>query len=420
MQWERTELKGRTAPCRVFEAVCSQPGAILLESQRPSFLERHSLVAWEPVSVFQGDLPNLGKKLFFHFLDTYSQDHLVCGYMGYETCQWIEKLPVPAQPKMPNPTIYLAAYDRFLMFDRVLKQWHCWHQNAPLSFPKGNFKRGRWTRGAMSGFDQDKTTYLKNVRQVLEYIKAGEIYQTNYTQRVHYTYDGGPYELYLRLKRIQPVSFGAFINLGDGGTVISGSPELFLRVTGRTALSKPMKGTRKRSRRDTTDRKLRKELKTSRKDLAENTMIVDVMRNDLGRCCEYGSISVPRPYVVEAYDTVYQMVSHVRGTIRSGFRPSDIVRAAFPPASITGAPKVRAMEVISELEPSQRGVYCGTIGYFFRDKIVMNVAIRTLELRDGTGVLGVGGGIVADSDPESEYAESILKAKASLMALGIG
>ena len=148
-------------------------------------------------------------------------------------------------------------------------------------------------------------------------------------------------------------------------------------------------------------------------------MIVDLMRNDLGRFCEFGSVKVPRLYVVEAYNTVYQMVSHVAGIPRSDVQISDMIRATFPPGSITGAPKKRAMEIIYELEPHQRGVYCGAIGYFFQDKMVLNVAIRTIELSNGQGVLGVGGGIVADSDPELEYEESIIKAKASMMALGI-
>jgi para-aminobenzoate synthetase component 1 len=167
------------------------------------------------------------------------------------------------------------------------------------------------------------------------------------------------------------------------------------------------------------DRRLRRQLKESEKDRAENTMIVDLMRNDLGRFCEFGSVEVPRLYVVEAYDTVYQMVSHVTGRVRNTTPMSEIIRASFPPGSITGAPKKRAMEIIYELEPHQRGVYCGVIGYFFQDKMRLNVAIRTLELWDGNGVLGVGGGIVADSDPELEYEESIIKAKASMMALGI-
>jgi para-aminobenzoate synthetase component 1 len=270
----------------------------------------------------------------------------------------------------------------------------------------------------MGGFNQTKATYLKIVERVLNHIKEGDVYQINYTQRVYFTPPGDLFGLYSRLKAIQPVSFAAFINLGKGA-IISGSPELFLRLRKNRILSKPMKGTRKRSTEPSLDRKLRQELKESEKDRAENVMIVDLMRNDIGRFCEYGSVQVPNLYVVEGYNTVYQMVSHVRGVPKAGSRLQDIIRATFPPGSITGAPKKRAMEIIYELEPHQRGVYCGAIGYFFGDEMVLNVAIRTLELWDGHGVMGIGGGIVADSDPEMEYEESILKAKASMMALGI-
>jgi para-aminobenzoate synthetase component 1 len=419
MKWEKTKLRGKESPCHVFRAVSRQPGAIFLETQKPSFTERYSLVACHPDKVFTGNLTDLSKDDFFRFLDAGLSDYFICGYIGYETCHWIEHLPRPGKKVIPNPDIYLAAYPAFFLYDHVLGNWYCWHKSAPLSLPTGRFKQNGWVRGALTGFDQTRDRYLRNVRRVLDYITAGDVYQINYTQRVHYAYGGDPFDLYLKLKKIQPVAYAAFIHLGNGRQVISGSPELFIRKKDNVIRSKPMKGTRKRSATPILDQKLRQELKKSRKDLAENAMIVDVMRNDLGRCCEYGSVRVPKPYVVEAYNTVYQMVSQVEGLVGKHARNSDIIQAAFPPASITGAPKVRAMEIISELEPTQRGVYCGTIGYFFQDKVVMNVAIRTLEFYNGKGMLGIGGGIVADSDPMLEYEESLLKAKAALTALGI-
>lgn len=416
---ERIQLGIDALPGQVFEELCHQPGAIFLESQRPSFTERYSFVAWQPEKVFRGDIVDLNRDDFFAFISNYSRDYLVAGYIGYEACQWIEELPLPGEKDRSTPDIYLAAYPRFLVFDHVLNTWYSWHKDRPPRLPTVCKTKGSHRPGKFTGFNQSKRAYLQNVRNVLDYIKAGDVYQINYTQRVHYTYRGNPWDLYLRLKQIQPVAYGAFINLGDG-LVISGSPELFLRLKNGRILTKPMKGTKRRSRRPGIDRRLREELKRSVKDRAENTMIVDLMRNDLGRFCDFGSVDVPKLYVVEAYNTVYQMVSHVIGTVDSQIHPSNIIRSAFPPGSVTGAPKKRVMEIIYELEPHQRGVYCGAIGCFFRDEMVLNVAIRTLELFDGEGVLGVGGGIVADSDPESEYEESILKAKASLMALGIG
>ena len=342
----------------------------------------------------------------------------MAGYMGYEACQWIEDLPVPAGKDTAGPDVFLAAYPSFLRFDHIGKTWVAWHKDRPTPLPTCDRKRLPGHSSRIIGFNQSRATYLENIERILDYIRAGDVYQINYTQRVYFTRLGDLFELYLRLKEVQPVAYAAFINLGKGA-IVSGSPELFLRCKQNKILSKPMKGTGKRAPQSGMDRRLRKELRDSEKDQAENVMIVDLMRNDIGRFCEYGSVEVPRLYVVEGYNTLYQMVSYVRGVRRAGTEFRDMIRATFPPGSITGAPKKRAMEIIYELEPHQRGVYCGTIGYFFRDEMVLNVAIRTLELWDGQGVLGIGGGIVADSEPEMEYKESIIKAKASMMALGI-
>jgi aminodeoxychorismate synthase component I len=415
---KKTGLNIEAHPCQVFRAVYHKPGAILLETQKPSFTNRYSFVAWEPEKILKGDVGSLNRNDFFSFLSSMTPHYFVAGYIGYEACQWIEDLPLPGTKDTPNPHIYLAAYPRFLAFDHIQKTWQCRHTGPPLFPPSSPLTKKRPRAGRITGFNQSKETYLENVRRVLNYIRAGDVYQINYTQRAYFTCPADPFDVYLRLRKIQPVSYAAFLNMGDG-LVISGSPELFLRLRNKVILSKPMKGTRKRSPTQRIDRRLRRELQTSKKDRAENTMIVDLMRNDLGRFCVYRSIAVPRPYVVEAYDTVYQMVSYVRGVPRSETSVSDIISATFPPGSITGAPKKRAMEIIYELEPHERGVYCGAMGYFFQHNIVLNVTIRTLELWAEEGVLGVGGGIVADSDPELEYEESIIKAKASMMALGI-
>lgn len=415
---EKTIVRIKADPCQVFGALYQEPGAIFLESQRPSFSERYSYIAWNPEKIFQGDITNLNRKDFFSFISSHIRDYFVAGYIGYEACRWIEDLPLPGGKDKPNPDIFLAAYPQFLVFDHICMTWSAWHKGTPPAPPKSCTKSGQGGPSKMLGFNQSKTTYLENIRRVLDHIRAGDVYQINYTQRAYLTCRQDLFSLYVRLKEIQPVSYAAFINLGRGA-VISGSPELFLRLRHDRVVSKPMKGTRKRSREAAVDRRLRRELRESQKDQAENVMIVDLMRNDLGRFCEYGSVKVPRLYVVEGYNTVYQMVSHVTGRVRNGTRISDMIRATFPPGSITGAPKKRAMEIIYQLEPHQRGVYCGAIGYFFQDRMTLNVAIRTLELWNGQGVLGVGGGIVADSDPELEYEESILKARASMMALGI-
>jgi para-aminobenzoate synthetase component 1 len=415
---EKMTLQIGEEPAEIFSALCHEPGAIFLETQKPSFSDRYSFIAWKPDRVFQGDVDELKRSELFRFISSYSRDYFVAGYMGYEACQWMEALPSPGGKDTGAPQIFMGAYSSFLRFDHLRKTWACWHKDSPPSLPASHRKKRRSSTSGMIGFNQDKKTYLRGVGRVLDHIRAGDVYQINYTQRVYFNPPGDLFELYLRLKEIQPVAYAAFVNLGKGA-IISGSPELFLRLKKGRILSKPMKGTRKRASLPGEDRRLRKELKASEKDQAENVMIVDLMRNDIGRFCRYGSVRVPRLYIVEGYNTVYQMVSHVQGIPAVGTGFHDVLRATFPPGSITGAPKKRAMEIIYELEPHQRGVYCGVMGYFFGNEMVLNVAIRTLELWDGHGVLGIGGGIVADSDPEMEYEESLIKAKATMMALGI-
>ncbi|UCD87203.1 MAG: anthranilate synthase component I family protein, partial [Desulfobacterales bacterium] len=310
-------------PCEVFSALYHEPGAIFLESQKPSFTERYSFIAWKPEKIFQGHITHLNKDDFFAFISSHSQDYFLAGYIGYEACQWIEDLPSPGARDKPNADIYIAAYPQCLVFDHIQKTWSSWHKDTPPALPESHRKRMQSGSSKMLGFNQSKATYLENVGRVLDHIRAGDVYQINYTQRVYFNCRQDLFDLYLRLKQIQPVSYAAFINLGKGA-VISGSPELFLRLQQDRVLSKPMKGTRKRSPQAGLDRRLRRELKQNEKDQAENVMIVDLMRNDLGRFCEYGSVKVPRLYVVEAYDTVYQMVSYVSGMIRNGTRVSDM------------------------------------------------------------------------------------------------
>nr|HID58128.1 aminodeoxychorismate synthase component I [Desulfobacterales bacterium] len=416
----KTEVKIDALPDHVFKTFCHLPGAILLDSQRVSFSDRYSFIAWEPQETIKGDVRSTRKEDLFSFIDLWPRDYFVAGYIGYEVCQWIETLPNPGPKDVFNPHFYLAAYPKILVFDNIRQTWYLWQrEDMPNRFRLTlNRKIRSGEKGRLIGANQSKKYYIDRIKNVLDYIAAGEVYQINYTQRFYFTYSGDPFGLYLQLKKVQPVSFGAFLNLGDG-YVVSGSPELFLRVKKGTVLTKPMKGTIKRSSKPTKDRRLRKRLKESIKDRAENVMIVDLMRNDLGRFCRFGSVEVPRLFVVEAYSTVYQMVSHVTGEVEKETTRSDIIRGVFPPGSITGAPKKRAMEIIYELEPNERGVYCGAIGYLWADQMVFNVAIRTVEIANGKGVLGVGGGIVADSRPELEYEESLLKARATFMALGI-
>ncbi len=267
--------------------------------------------------------------------------------------------------------------------------------------------------------------YLAAVDEIKERIAAGDIYQANLTQRFSCTLsaESRPEDVFLRLRRDHPASFAAFIRRRED-VVVSASPERFLRVKAqddqRSVEAWPIKGTRPRGCSREEDLKLRAELLTSEKDRAENIMIVDLLRNDLGRVCRYGSIEVAELCALEEHPTLFHLVSKVRGILRDEVTAGDLLRAAFPCGSITGAPKIRAMEIIAETETEPRGLSMGAIGYFsFDGSLDLNVAIRTMVIRDHVARFNVGGGIVADSCPSLEYEESLVKARALLGALGV-
>ncbi|HEY7515349.1 MAG TPA: anthranilate synthase component I family protein, partial [Vicinamibacteria bacterium] len=228
---------------------------------------------------------------------------------------------------------------------------------------------------------------------------------------------GDAWHAYLKLREINPAPFAAYLDLPDG-KVLCSSPELFLRVTEGRVVTKPIKGTRPRSSDPSRDRELADELRAATKDRAENVMIVDLLRNDLSRVCLDHSVQVPELCRIERYATVHHLVSTVVGRLRPGLGPVDLLRAAWPGGSITGAPKVRAMEVIAELEPTRRGVYTGSLGYFSAGGAMdTSIAIRTFVVRGRRACFQAGAGIVADSDPEREYDETLDKARGMVAAL---
>ena len=254
--------------------------------------------------------------------------------------------------------------------------------------------------------------YIAAVKRIKEYIVAGDIYQVNLTQRFTCGLKRHPWEMYRRLRRINAAPFSAYLNFGDGH-VCSSSPERFLKVEGNRVETRPIKGTRHRSSDPREDLRLQEELLASRKDRAELSMIVDLLRNDLGRVCEYGSVKVEEHAVLESYATVHHLVSTVTGTLHAGQDQADLLRATLPGGSITGAPKIRAMQIIDELEPTRRSVYTGSLGYFsFGGAVDTNIAIRTFIVKGGRGYFQVGGGIVADSSPQDEFEETLHKGKA--------
>jgi len=276
-------------------------------------------------------------------------------------------------------------------------------------------------RGAVSSFARE--SYCAAVRRVLQYIAAGDIYQANIAQRFTVPWELRPDVLYWRLRQQSPAEYGAYLGpglVGNKQALCSISPELFLRLHGDTVVSRPIKGTRPRGLNGgADDLAARRDLEGSAKERAELNMIVDLERNDLGRVCEYGSVRVVSPGEVEELPTLLHRVATVTGKLHAGYGAGELIRAAFPGGSVTGAPKIRAMEIIAELEPVPRGPYCGAIGWLGLDgDMELSIGIRT-ALYDGRASVAhyhAGSGIVADSDPQAEYDETLHKAAAFFRA----
>ena len=277
----------------------------------------------------------------------------------------------------------------------------------------------------LSNFTQEE--YLCAIATIKELIRNGDTYQTNLTQQFTVKMPDGlqAADIFFRIRRDHPAPFSAFFRR-KGSTVVSASPERFFRVDRNNLIfASPIKGTRPRGDTADEDAELRRDLLSSEKDRAENTMIVDLLRNDLGRVCEYGSVMVEKLCDIEEHPTLFHLVSTISGNLRENVQPSNILKALFPCGSITGAPKIRTMRIIDEIEPVPRGLSMGAIGYSISKNgfdgvepgIDTSVAIRTMVITDRTAVFNVGGGVVIDSDPQAEYDESLLKAKALLNAL---
>jgi para-aminobenzoate synthetase component I len=262
-------------------------------------------------------------------------------------------------------------------------------------------------------------TYLELIQKAKEHISRGDVFQLCLTNQIHIEHDANALRTFLTLREANPAPYGGYLKLG-GLEVVSCSPEQFLKIsaTGKVS-SKPIKGTRPRSADKSEDEAIANELANNEKERAENLMIVDLMRNDLGRFCEADSIVVDKLFEIESYATVHQLVSTVTGQLQAGQSAPSAIEAAFPAGSMTGAPKIRAVEILKELEAKPRGIYSGIFGYLgFDGSADFGMTIRTLIFEGNSATLGVGGGITIDSDPQSEFEETMLKSKALLRALG--
>jgi aminodeoxychorismate synthase component I len=267
--------------------------------------------------------------------------------------------------------------------------------------------------------NMSKEEYLNMVKLAKGFIESGDIYQVNLSQRFCSKFNTDPLKFFLDLYQIQPVPYGCYINFGEY-QLISGSMELFLKRKGDEIVTKPIKGTRKRGSSARSDGFLIHELARSDKERAENLMIVDLMRNDLSRICDVGTVNVRTLFKIESYSTLHQMVSEVGGNLRSYVGPKEIIEGTFPPGSVTGAPKKRTLEIIDLLEPHYRGPYCGVIGIFMPGgDLTLSVGIRIVVVQNDSATFWAGGGIVWDSEPEEEYEETLIKARAILSAMAV-
>ena len=316
------------------------------------------------------------------------------GYFGYDLKNEIERLPSRAVDDLGLPDCWFGFYENPVMFDQSV--------GARPALPL------RANIDASCSFTRD--SYRAAVLRAKEYIAAGDIYQVNLSQRFQCEIAASPPEVYLALRAANPAPYCAYLDIGDA-QILSSSPECFLKINDRHVVTRPIKGTRPRSADPA-------ELLASPKDNAELLMITDLERNDLGRVCEYGSVRVAELKRVETFATVHHLVATVEGTLRRDVSHVDCVRACFPGGSITGAPKIRAMQIIDEIEPHARGVYTGAIGYFGPNgESHFNIAIRTVVQQGTRLTFHAGGGIVADSEPDAEYDETLAKAQGIFNAL---
>ncbi|SHG96680.1 aminodeoxychorismate synthase component I [Tepidibacter thalassicus] len=358
------------------------------------------------------------------------------GYLSYDLCRYIEKIPKSAVDDVNIPDLYFGFYNWVIVvdhfenktyiaspgidineenkimeniIDRIQKSEEkgidaiCYEEKE---FPKVKLK---------SNFTKEK--YLESIEKVRSYIKSGDIYQANLTQRFYGKVNMTSFELYRDLRRFSPAPFGAFLNF-DEVNILSNSPERFIRIVDNIIETRPIKGTRPRGKTVQEDIKLKEELKNSEKDKAELLMIVDLERNDLGKVSKIGSVKVLELFKIEEYSNVHHLVSTIVGELKEDKDVVDVIKATFPGGSITGAPKIRSMEIIDEIEPTQRNVYTGSIGYIgFDGNLDLNIAIRSIVKKDDNIYFQVGGGITWDSNPEEEYEETIHKAKSIMKAI---
>lgn len=452
-----------------FGHLSKRPGFIFLDSGFPSIkLGRYDIISADPYlqMATYGDLTKCtqGTKEWsthdqpFEVLKRYLGEKIpiesdlpfvggALGYFSYDLGRRLEELPATAEADLNLPEMMIGLYDWAVIVDHQKQQsWLVGQGKESKTFDQWDDllaaviqQQPEQHREPTQPFqvvseitsNLSKEAYAKAFNRIKHYIHEGDCYQVNLAQRFSAEVTGDPWDAYIKLRKQNPAPFAAYMAT-ENGFVLSSSPERFLLINNSEVESKPIKGTRPRGADPESDKALAEELKNSKKDQAENVMIVDLLRNDIGKNCAIGSVSVPHLFAIESYKTVHHLVSTVKGKLAEDKHELDLIEGAFPGGSITGAPKLRSMEIIEELEPHRRSVYCGSIGYIsFDGKTDTNIAIRTMVWnqysQDGQGgqdkskadkiYVWAGGGIVLDSEMEAEYQETYDKAQAMLEVL---
>jgi para-aminobenzoate synthetase component I len=467
------ELTPVPAPVETAARFLGQPYLLFLDSAAdPARLGRYSFLTAAPATVLASRGRGSGPNALVQLRDLLAPHQTepvaslppfqggLAGFLGYDFGAVLERLPAPRYDDLALPDCAFGLYDWVIAWDH--QRHAAWIISTGLP-AQGAARQARaadrldWVRRQLEGpatgasgrarrphhggdpaptypvrdlelasaiglrSTFTRRGYLDAVTRVRDYIVAGDIFQANLSQRLEAPLEEDPWHLYRRLRNVNPAPFAAYLEF-DGLSVASASPERFVRLEpdGRVE-TRPIKGTRPRGLSPQHDAALSRLLQESEKDRAENLMIVDLLRNDLSRVCRPGSVRVPELFTLEGYRTVHHLVSTVEGRLQSGRDGTDLLAATFPGGSITGAPKVRAMEIIAELEPTRRGLYCGSIGYLsVTGTMDTSIVIRTCVITGGRVTFSVGGGIVADSEPEAEYQETLDKGRALVQALAGG
>jgi len=473
---DRLPLVHELIPCpdvgEVLQSLSDLPDALLLESaRRDARTGRFSFAMADPFQFHEIQSAEYGADPFQRIrpimsaLQTQAVDGLppfqggAAGLLSYELGQFWERLPIPTHDEFQLPVLAVGLYDWVVAWDHEANRAWIISQGFPETEPAIRHRRAndrlqdviqaiqdRRLAGTLAGSAASKPTqpplpanqlspqfpvrqldgltsnfsrdcYLRAVERVIEYIRAGDVFQTNLSQRLLFPANQTPLKLYSRLRECNAAPFAGFFS-HDDWAIVSASPERFVRVCNDEVETRPIKGTRRRHHAPEADLFTRDELRESEKDQAENVMIVDLLRNDLSRVCRPGTIRVPHLCSVESYETVQHLVSEIRGQLGPASGCWELLRAVFPGGSITGAPKIRAMQIINELEQTARGPYCGSLFYMgFDGRMDSNILIRTFTCRRGWIQCSVGGGIVAQSNPVDEFNETMDKAEGMLRAL---